>query len=100
VPPQITTALRRVGFDTRTTASNHTVDAGERGVYRTLDALDAAGLRHAGSDRDAADQVTPTILDVRGVKVASLSYTSDDNGRVSSDTFGPAWKDIGDLLST
>jgi hypothetical protein len=80
VPPQITTALRGVGFDTCTTASNHTLDGGERGVYRTLDALDAAGLRHAGSHRSAAEQARPTIIDVRGVKVTSLSYASGFNG--------------------
>ncbi|HET8658043.1 MAG TPA: CapA family protein, partial [Micromonosporaceae bacterium] len=54
VPPQVATALRQAGFDTCSTASNHTLDAGEQGVYRTLDVLDAAGLRHAGSHRSAA----------------------------------------------
>jgi Bacterial capsule synthesis protein PGA_cap len=80
VPPQVTTAIRDTGFDTCSTASNHTLDAGEQGVYRTLDALDAAGLRHAGSYRDAAAQRTPNIVDVRGVKVAQLSYTFGFNG--------------------
>ncbi|HET8660616.1 MAG TPA: CapA family protein, partial [Micromonosporaceae bacterium] len=72
--------LRQAGFDTCSTASNHTLDAGEQGVYRTLDVLDAAGLRHAGSHRSAAEQRTPTILDVRGVRVAHLSYTFGLNG--------------------
>lgn len=80
VPPQVTTAIRDTGFDTCSTASNHTLDAGEKGVYRTLDALDAAGIRHAGSYRDAAAQQTPNIVDVHGVKVAQLSYTFGFNG--------------------
>jgi poly-gamma-glutamate synthesis protein (capsule biosynthesis protein) len=80
VPPQVTAAIKDTGFDTCSTASNHTLDADENGVYRTLDALDAAGLHHAGSYRDATAQQTPNIVDVRGVKVAHLSYTFGFNG--------------------
>ena len=80
VPPQVTLAIKDTGFDTCSTASNHTLDAGEKGVYRTLDALDAAGLHHAGSYRDATSQQNPNIVDVNGVKVAQLSYTFGFNG--------------------
>lgn len=80
VPPQVTAAIKDTGFDTCSTASNHTFDAGEEGVYRTLGTLDAAGLHHAGSYRDAGAQQTPNIMDVRGVKVAQLSYTFGLNG--------------------
>ncbi|HEX5995309.1 MAG TPA: CapA family protein [Jiangellales bacterium] len=80
VPPQVAATLARIGYDSCSTASNHTIDDGEAGVYRTLDALDAVGLRHAGSHRSAAEANTPTILNVRGVKVAHLSYTSSLNG--------------------
>ena len=40
VPPQIITAVRGVGYQACTTASNHTVDRGSPGLIRTLDALD------------------------------------------------------------
>jgi poly-gamma-glutamate synthesis protein (capsule biosynthesis protein) len=80
VPPQIIPAIRQAGFDTCSTASNHTLDRSETGVYRTLDALDAAGLHHAGSYCSAADAATPNIVDANGVKVAQLSYTYGFNG--------------------
>lgn len=80
VPPEIIPAIRQAGFDTCSTASNHTLDRSETGVYRTLDALDAAGLHHAGSYRSAADAATPNVVDVNGVKVAQLSYTYGFNG--------------------
>ncbi|MGC9665542.1 CapA family protein [Planosporangium sp. 12N6] len=80
VPPQVTAAIKDAGFDTCSTASNHTLDAGAEGVFRTVDALDAAGLRHAGSYRDAAAQQTPNIVPVHGVGVAQLSYTFGFNG--------------------
>jgi hypothetical protein len=80
VPPQIASALADLGYDTCSTASNHTIDQGEAGVIRTLDALDAAGVRHAGSYRTRAEHDRVTILEVEGVKVASLSYTFSFNG--------------------
>ena len=80
VPPQVAPAIRQTGFDTCSTASNHTLDDAEPGVYRTLDALDAAGLHHAGSYRDAVAAATPNIVVVKGVKVAQLSYTFGFNG--------------------
>ncbi|MBT2505477.1 CapA family protein [Streptomyces sp. ISL-98] len=81
VPPQITTTIKNVGYDTCSTASNHSLDHGPAGVRRTLDALDAAGLKHTGSARTREESVKPLILDVKGVKVAQLSYTLGFNGR-------------------
>ncbi|MEV0847293.1 CapA family protein [Streptomyces sp. NPDC049954] len=87
VPPQIATTLKDVGYDTCSTASNHTLDHGRAGVRRTLDALDAAGLRHTGSARSAAEADKPLVLEVKGVKVAQLSYAFGFNGReVPEDT--------------
>ncbi|MGK5640347.1 CapA family protein [Streptomyces sp. URMC 126] len=74
-PPQIATALADVGFHSCSTASNHTLDQGEAGVRRTLDALDAAGLRHTGSARNRAEADRPNIIEAGGVPVAHLSYT-------------------------
>ncbi|MGW0309967.1 CapA family protein [Streptomyces flavidovirens] len=81
VPPQITTAIKNTGYDTCSTASNHTLDHGPAGVKRTLDALDAAGVKHTGSARSREESEKPLILDVKGVKVAQLSYAFGFNGR-------------------
>jgi hypothetical protein len=79
-PPQLADAAAETGFDTCSTASNHTLDYGEEGVRRTLDNLDRAGLRHSGSARSAEEAATPNVFDVRGVKIAQLSYTFSFNG--------------------
>lgn len=79
-PPQIAAALARTGYDACSTASNHTLDKGYNGVRRTLDALDAAGIRHTGSARSAAEAGTPAIYDVNGVRIGHLSYTYGFNG--------------------
>ncbi|MEU3005878.1 CapA family protein [Streptomyces sp. NPDC007027] len=82
-PPEIATALRTTGFDSCSTASNHTLDDGAEGVRRTLDALDGAGIRHAGSARSAAEAARPTILPAGpgkgAAKVAHLAYTYGTN---------------------
>ncbi|MFD9846462.1 CapA family protein [Streptomyces parvus] len=82
-PPEIATALSATGFDSCSTASNHTLDDGAEGVRRTLDALDGAGVRHAGSARTAAEAARPTILSAGpgkgAAKVAHLAYTYGTN---------------------
>jgi len=79
-PPELADALAAVGYDACSTASNHTLDAGPDGVRSTLDALDAAGIAHAGSARSAEEAQTPRILDVNGAKVGYLSFTFGLNG--------------------
>lgn len=80
-PPQVLTALKQVGYDSCTTASNHTLDQGYAGVARTLNELDAAGLRHTGSARSAREAATPLIITTAGgVRVAQLAYAFGFNG--------------------
>lgn len=75
-PPQVLTALKNDGYDSCTTASNHTLDQGFAGIVRTLDELDAAGLKHTGSARSERAAATPLIITLpNGVKVAQLAYT-------------------------
>jgi poly-gamma-glutamate capsule biosynthesis protein CapA/YwtB (metallophosphatase superfamily) len=80
VPPQLADAATWAGFDTCSTASNHSLDTGLPGIRRTLDRLDQVGLRHTGTARSAQEAARPNILDVAGVKVAQLSYTFGFNG--------------------
>ncbi|MFG3189758.1 CapA family protein [Streptomyces omiyaensis] len=79
-PPEVAAALKATGYDSCSTASNHTLDDGAEGLGRTLDALDAAGVRHAGSARTAAETARPTLLKAGGATVAQLAYTYDTNG--------------------
>jgi poly-gamma-glutamate synthesis protein (capsule biosynthesis protein) len=84
VPPEIATALAGVGYDTCSTASNHTLDQGAAGVTTTLNTLDAAGIKHTGSARSAAEAAAPLILDVHGVRVAQVSFTFGFNQGTSA----------------
>jgi poly-gamma-glutamate synthesis protein (capsule biosynthesis protein) len=74
-PPEVATAVAATGYDTCSTASNHTLDHGAEGVRTTLDALDAAKIGHTGSARNAAEAGTPLVREVNGVKVGQVSFT-------------------------
>ena len=47
-PPALARAIKAIGWDACSTASNHSLDAGQYGIDTTLRALDRAGLKHAG----------------------------------------------------
>jgi hypothetical protein len=79
-PPEVAAALAATGYDGCSTASNHSLDDGAVGILRTLDALDRAGVRHAGSARTAAEARAVTVLRAGAAQVAHLAYTYDTNG--------------------
>lgn len=79
-PPQVAEGLAATGYDACSTASNHSLDDGAAGIGRTLDALDRAGVRHAGSARTAREASGATMLRAGGARVAQLAYTYDTNG--------------------
>jgi poly-gamma-glutamate capsule biosynthesis protein CapA/YwtB (metallophosphatase superfamily) len=74
-PPEVADALEGVGYDTCSTASNHTFDQGPEGARTTLDVLDKAGIGHTGSARSQKESRKLLITEVNGVKVGQLSYT-------------------------
>ena len=79
-PPQLADALASIGFDACSTASNHSLAQGMRGVRRTIAALESAGLAHAGTARKERESRIPTIVEANGVRVGLLSYTYGFNG--------------------
>ncbi|MFD4660633.1 CapA family protein [Kitasatospora sp. NPDC058444] len=79
-PPQVARALKDAGYSSCDTASNHTLDDGPDGIRRTLDAMDAVGLKHTGSARSADEAGGPALLTAGGATVAQLAYTYGTNG--------------------
>lgn len=80
MPPQVAGGLAATGYDACSTASNHSLDDGAAGVRRTLDALDLAGVRHAGSARTEQEAYVPTLLRAGNAMVAHLAYTYGTDG--------------------
>ena len=79
-PPAILPALRWSGYDACTTASNHSLDQGFRGLTRTLRYLHAARLQHAGTAATRREARRPVLLDAGKVTVGLISATYGTNG--------------------
>lgn len=79
-PPSLARAIKSTGWDLCDTASNHSLDRGQAGIDRTLEALNRAGVKHTGSFRSRAERRRLLLVNVKGVKVAFLAYTEMTNG--------------------
>jgi poly-gamma-glutamate capsule biosynthesis protein CapA/YwtB (metallophosphatase superfamily) len=78
-PRALARALVHAGFDVVQTANNHCMDRREKGLLRTIEALDAEGLLHVGTRADPAE--APALwLEIAGVPTAWLAYTFSTNG--------------------
>jgi poly-gamma-glutamate synthesis protein (capsule biosynthesis protein) len=98
-PPALARSIKRVGWDACSTASNHSLDAGEYGVHTTLRALDSAGVAHAGTARSPAERGRVTILEAGGVRVGLLSYTAVSNGQPVPHPWSVAWAEPKRILA-
>lgn len=68
-------ALKLAGFDAVSLANNHMLDYGPDPLTDTIEALDDAGIGHAGAGADKTAAWTPATIEVDGAKVAYLAFT-------------------------
>ncbi|OKY95142.1 MAG: hypothetical protein BHV67_13030 [Bacteroidales bacterium 43_36] len=81
-PDSYAEALAGSGFDLLLTANNHTLDARDRGLKRTVLALDSMAISHIGTytDADSRAKEIPFVVNIKGFKVGFLNYTYGTNG--------------------
>ena len=81
-PDSYAEALIESGFDLLLTANNHTLDARDRGLKRTVDVLDSLAIDHIGTYKNATARTTeiPLVVNIKGYKVGFLNYTYGTNG--------------------
>jgi capsule synthesis protein PGA_cap len=90
-PPDLAPAIRRTGWDACSTASNHSLDQGQHGIDTTLRSLRRAGVKATGTARSARARRRTTMLDVKGVRAAFLSYTAITNGQLVPHPWSYNW---------
>ncbi|NVO00251.1 MAG: CapA family protein [Geobacteraceae bacterium] len=73
--PKAATSLKNAGFNHLTLANNHILDFGVEGLEQTLAALDAIKITHSGAGLDLSDARKASVVEVKGVKIALLSYS-------------------------
>jgi poly-gamma-glutamate capsule biosynthesis protein CapA/YwtB (metallophosphatase superfamily) len=79
-PREVGDALIDAGVDIVSTANNHTLDKGEKGIQSSMGYLSEVGLPYVGSFKNPEDQQRLRILNHNGVNIAYLSYTYGTNG--------------------
>jgi poly-gamma-glutamate synthesis protein (capsule biosynthesis protein) len=97
-PPALARAVKAIGWDACSTASNHSLDAGQYGIDTTLRALDRAGLRHAGTARSQKEAIRTTMLSAKGIRVAFISFTAVSNGQSVPHAWSFNWADPSKIL--
>lgn len=80
-PEQLALAVKEtLGVDIVSTANNHSLDRLFPGLVKTIANLDRYGLKHMGTYADVKDSEKILLEDVKGLKLAFLSYTYGTNG--------------------
>jgi poly-gamma-glutamate synthesis protein (capsule biosynthesis protein) len=79
-PHEVADALISNGVDIVSTANNHSLDKGEKGIQSEVAYLESIGLPHVGSFLDEKDRQKLRIINKNGIKLAFLSYTYGTNG--------------------
>jgi poly-gamma-glutamate capsule biosynthesis protein CapA/YwtB (metallophosphatase superfamily) len=74
--PSVARALAGAGIDVVSLANNHALDYGVAGLDQTIRLLDEVRIARTGAGRDLAAARRPALLEVNGVRIALLSYTS------------------------
>ena len=71
MPTRYAKHLKDAGFDVVSLANNHAGDFGDAGRATSRKALDALGIKHAGSDRFS---FSTAYLEVNGLKIAIIGF--------------------------
>ncbi|SKB15909.1 conserved hypothetical protein [Planktothrix sp. PCC 11201] len=76
--PEAVKVLTEGGIDIVNLANNHTMDYGEPGLMETIATLDQAGIKTVGAGRDMKEARRPSIIEVKGQRIAYLGYYDAD----------------------
>jgi gamma-polyglutamate biosynthesis protein CapA len=72
---EVAQVLADAGFTTVSLANNHAMDHGIPGLRDTIEALEAAGLEHAGAGEDLDAAMAVNLQEHGDLTVATLSFT-------------------------
>jgi poly-gamma-glutamate capsule biosynthesis protein CapA/YwtB (metallophosphatase superfamily) len=79
-PAQLADAAKKAGFNILTTANNHALDRGEKGVMRTIVNIRDRKIASTGTAGSAADASRLLISTKNKISLAMLAYTYGTNG--------------------
>lgn len=68
--------LKYVGFDLFVMANNHNLDCGVKGIQETIERVEKKEILHTGLYTNPYEKDRFIIVDINGIKVAFLSYST------------------------
>ena len=71
--------LKNCGINMVSTANNHCLDCGEKGLKENIELLDNIGIEHIGTYKSKEDRNNIFIKEIKGMKFAFISYTYGTN---------------------
>jgi poly-gamma-glutamate capsule biosynthesis protein CapA/YwtB (metallophosphatase superfamily) len=86
IDPKVAGLFSRVGMDFASLGSNHGTDLGSSGIRQTLAYFDKVGVKYSGAGLDLAQAMTPAVFDVRGLRIAFLSWDATGVSRAATAT--------------
>jgi poly-gamma-glutamate synthesis protein (capsule biosynthesis protein) len=107
-PPLSALELINAGFDLLSLANNHSLDYGTEVFGQTQSLLKENGIQAVGAGENASQARAPVIYEIRGLRLAFLSYADVPVERGGFDTRswtagdatpGIAWADDGGIVS-
>jgi poly-gamma-glutamate capsule biosynthesis protein CapA/YwtB (metallophosphatase superfamily) len=78
-PDELISALADAGVDIVSTANNHAMDTGEKGVIRTYQTVNQKGIQTTGT-APSPEKRQAAFLKKNGITLAFLAYTKSTNG--------------------
>ncbi len=79
-PAQIVDAAKKTGFNILTTANNHALDKGEKGVINTIKNVRSRQVALVGTATSAKEAEKILIVNKNNISMAILAYTYGTNG--------------------
>lgn len=79
-PAQIVDAAKWAGFNVLTTANNHTLDKGEKGLINTIKNIRARGVVPVGTATSPQEASKILIIKKKNISMAIMAYTYGTNG--------------------
>lgn len=79
-PENMAIDLKELGIDVLSTANNHSLDKGFKGIENTINELDKAEIMHTGTFKSEEEANSLLITEIKGIKIGIVSYTYGTNG--------------------
>jgi poly-gamma-glutamate synthesis protein (capsule biosynthesis protein) len=96
--PDAVNLLAESGVDIVNLTNDNLMEYGTQGLDETLQALDSKGLYRVGAGRNETEARRPEVIDVKGKRIAYLSYSMGGDNSAFEDRAGTNAQDMKEIV--